>query len=77
MLTELLQEIITLLTSGITQFATGIGSGLQSLVTSIFVKTGENGGLSDFGGLIVIFGAISLTIGLSYFVVNWLTSWGN
>lgn len=77
-MSAILQEIISLLVAGITQFATGIGSGLQSLVTNIFIKTGESGNsLSEFGGLIVIFGAISLTIGLCYYVVNFLTSWGN
>lgn len=74
-MTELLTEIITLLVGGITQVASGIGGGLQTLVSSIFLTT--EGGLSDFGGLIIVFGAISLALGLCYFVVNWLTSWGN
>lgn len=72
---ELLTEIVQLLVGGITQVATGIGSGLQTLITNIFLTA--EGGLSNFGGLIIIFGAISLALGLCYFVVNWLTSWGN
>lgn len=74
-MSALLQEIIDLLVSGFASFATGIGGGLSNLVQSIFLNSEK--GLSEFGGLIVIFGAISITIGLSYYVVNWLTSWGN
>ena len=77
-MSAVLQEIITLLTSGITQMASGIGSGLKALVTDIFLDTtGNSTALSTFGGVIVIFGAIALAIGLSKFIVNWLTSWGN
>ena len=77
-MSAVLQEIITLLTSGLTQMASGIGSGLKALVTDIFLDTsGNTTALSTFGGVIVIFGAIALSIGLSKFIVNWLTSWGN
>lgn len=73
-----LTEIVTLLTAGISGMASGIGQGLQSLVTNIFLdSTGSSPALSTFGGVIVIFGAVALAIGLSRFIVNWLTSWGN
>lgn len=56
-MSNVLTEIIGLLTEGITGIAEGIGGGLQNLVTEIFLKTGENGAqsLSVFGGVIVIF----------------------
>jgi hypothetical protein len=78
-MTELLTEIISLLTSGLTQMATGIGGGLQALVTNIFLETGEGGAtsLSVFGGVIIIFAGVSLAIGLSRFVVEWVSSLGN
>lgn len=77
-MSSVLTEIINLLTAGISGIASGIGSGLQSLVSNIFLETGQSGTtLSTFGGVIVIFGAIALAIGLSRFIVNWLTSWGN
>ena len=74
-----LTEIITLLTSGLTEMAKGIGGGLTSLVTSIFLDTSAEGStkLSVFGGVIIIFAGISLAVGLSRWVVNWVTSLGN
>lgn len=70
-------EIITTLTSGIAGIASGIGTGLTALVKSIFLDTtGETTKLSTFGGLIVVFAGVSLAIGLSRWVVNWVTSLG-
>lgn len=72
-----LTEIIEILTGGITGVATGIGGGLTALVTSIFLTgEGETQTLSVFGGVIVVFAGISLAIGLSRWVVNWVTSLG-
>lgn len=77
-MTALLTEIIGLLVGGITEFGKGIGAGLSELVSSIFITTaGEVTKLSVFGGIIVIFAAISLAVGLSRWVVNYVTSLGN
>lgn len=76
----ILTEIINLLIGGITGIAGGIGSGLSELVSSIFLEVGETGtieGMSVFGGLIVVFAGVALAIGLSRWVVNWVTSLGN
>lgn len=76
----ILQEIITLLGSGISGLANKIGIGLSQLVQQIFLTvsdTGEVTGLSTFGGVIVIFAGISLAIGLSRMVVYWVQSLGN
>ena len=73
----LLTEIISLLVAGLQTFATGLGSGLNNLVRAIFIDTsGETLALSTMGGVIVIFGAIAISVGLSKWVVNFLTSWG-
>lgn len=74
-MSAILQEIITLLTSGITQMATGIGNGLVALTRAIFLNETSDG-LNEFGGIVILFGGIALAIGLSRWVVNWLTSWG-
>lgn len=78
----LLTTIIQLLVGGITGVATGIGEGLSELAQSIFLVTTGSGAdatttLSVFGALIVIFAGISLAIGLSRWVVNFVTSLGS
>ena len=78
-MSAVLTEIINLLTSGIGNIATGIGTGLGNLVESIFLKVGTDGtveGLSTFGGVIVIFAGVSLAIGLSKLVVHWISGLG-
>ena len=78
-MSTVLTEFINLLTGGIAGMASGIGAGLQSLVTQVFLVTSEQGvvtGLSPFGGVIAIFGAISLAVGLSTLVVKWIMSIG-
>lgn len=75
--TAILQAIIEILVGGITKVAEGIGAGLSSLATSVFLTgTGETQTLSTFGILIVVFAGISLAVGLSKFVVKWVASLG-
>ena len=74
---SVLTEIIQLLVGGITGIATGIGQGVSSLVQNIFLDTtGATPVLSVFGGVIAVFGGISLAVGLSRWVMNFLTSLG-
>ena len=76
-MTAVLQEIISLLTGGLTQMATGIGSGFQSFMGAIFLDTsGATPVLSVTGGIIVIFAAIALSIGLGRLVANYLFGLG-
>lgn len=77
-MSALLTEIISILVGGISGIATGIGEGLSNLVQSVFVEVGEGGAmeLTTFGGLVVVFAGVSLAIGLSRWVVNWVTSLG-
>lgn len=75
--TGILTAIIEILVGGITGIAQGIGSGLSTLATSIFL-TGEGNAqtLSTFGVLVCVFAGISLAIGLSRLVVRWISSLG-
>ena len=75
-MTEILQQIIAILVGGITGIAQGVGEGLTTLATSIFLGS-EPGTLSVFGGLVVVFAGISLAIGLCRWVVDWVTSLGS
>lgn len=76
-----LQELISLLVGGITGIASGIGTGLSTLVKDMFLEgSGTDAdpyALSIFGGVIGIFGGIALAIGLSRLVFNWIVSLGS
>lgn len=76
---EIVTEIVQGLTSGISQMATGIGSGIASLVQNVFLKVGDGGaieGLSTTGIVVVAFAGVSLAVGLSKFIVKWAMSLG-
>lgn len=79
-MSAVLTEFIGLLVGGITELASGIGSGVQQYVTDLFLTTGDNGtitGLSTFGGVVAIFGGIALAVGLTTLIFNWVRSIGN
>ncbi len=75
---EILTEIITILVGGFTEFAAGFGAGITALVQGIFLTSGADGAqtLSTFGVLVIVFAAISLCVGLSRWVLNFVTSLG-
>lgn len=78
---QIMQAIIEILVGGISGVATGIGQGLSTLAQSVFLQTTGTGesattGLSVFGVLVVVFAGISLAIGLSRWVVNFVASLG-
>lgn len=78
---QIMQAIIEILVGGISGVATGIGQGLSTLAQSVFLQTTGTGDsatttLSTFGVLVVVFAGISLAIGLSRWVVNFVASLG-
>lgn len=74
---SILTEIIEILTGGIAGVSEGVGKGLQSLASNIFLDTtGGTQTLSVMGTLIVVFAGIGLAIGLSKFVLYWVASLG-
>lgn len=78
---QIMQAIIEILVGGISGVATGIGQGLSTLAQSVFLQTTGTGetastSLSTFGVLVVVFAGISLAIGLSRWVVNFVASLG-
>ena len=76
-MTAVLTELIGLLVGGLTAMATGIGEGLSALVTSIFLEVnGDTQSLSAFGAVVGIFAGVSLAVGLSRWVVNFVASLG-
>lgn len=74
---DLVVQMVQILVSGLTEMAAGIGTGLNELVVNIFLASVDGATtLSTFGSVILAFGGIALAIGLSRFVVNWVTSFG-
>lgn len=78
---QIMQEIIQILVGGISGVATGIGQGLSTLAQNLMLVTSGEGAsavtkLSTFGNLVVVFAGISLAIGLSRWVVNFVASLG-
>ena len=78
---QIMQAIIEILVGGISGVASGIGQGLSTLAQSVFLQTTGEGAqattsLSTFGVLVVVFAGISLAIGLSRWVVNFVASLG-
>lgn len=79
-MTEILTEFIDLLVGGITNLATGIGSGVNGFVQDLFLRVSDAGaveGLSTFGGVVAIFGGIGLAVGITTLIFNWIRSIGN
>lgn len=75
---NLIQEIISILVAGISGLATGIGQGVQEMATALFIDTtGDATALSVFGGIVVVFAGVSLAVGLTLKVFNYITSLGN
>ena len=81
--TAIVTEIITILTSGISGIATGVGQGLSTLAKGIFFETvTQSGGggtttqLSVLGTCIIVFAGIALALSLCRWVLNFFTSLG-
>lgn len=70
---EVLGDIAEGITGGIVPVAEGIGSGLQSLVSNIFL---DGDGLSTFGIVAICFAGLALALGLSRWIVNFVSSLG-
>lgn len=73
----ILNQIIGILVGGISGVAEGLGEGLSTLASAIFLTgEGETQSLSVMGTLIVVFAGISLALGLARWVLNFVTSLG-
>lgn len=77
-MTAVLNDFIDLLVGGIQSMAQGIGSGLNTAFTEMFLTT-SNGtitGLSTFGGVVAVMAGIALAIGLTRLVFLFITNLG-
>lgn len=79
-ITNAFQELIELLVGGIGDLGAGIGTGVNQFVQDAFLVVSDTGaieGLSAMGAMVGVFGGVSLAIGLTTLVFNWLRSLGN
>lgn len=75
--TALVTAIIETLVAGITGIASGVGTGLSTLASSIFFVTVEGTTtISVLGTCIIAFAGISLALALCRWVLNFFTSLG-
>lgn len=75
-----LQQFVEILVGGISSLATGIASGIVTMVKALFLEVSEAGavtGLSMFGGVVAIFAGLSLAVGITTKVYTWIVSLGN
>lgn len=71
---SILAEIVSLLTSGITDFGKGLAAGINGYVKELFVSA--SGGLSTTGIVVTIFAGIGLVTGITALVWNWISTLG-
>lgn len=75
---NIVTEIVNILVSGLTSLGTGIGSGIANFASSLaFQGTGDQQTLSVYFVLVLVFAGVSLAIGLTTKIFNWLSSLGN
>ena len=72
--TGIMEEIVSILTSGIASFGSGLASGINGYMQALFISSA--GGLSTTGTIVVIFAAISLTCGITALVWNFISTLG-
>lgn len=70
---EILAQVISIITGGIVEVATAMGTGVSTLVQNIaFTGTGETQELSLFFILVLVFAGVSLALGLARLIINWI-----
>lgn len=74
-MTNLLKEIVSLMVSGIADFGAGLASGIGGYIEGLFISS--TGQLSATGGIIVIFAAVALCVGITKLVWFFITSFGS
>lgn len=79
---EVLQDIVEILIGGIKEFGTGLASGMNSFIKSLFLDYTTTGssttynGLSTFGIIVIVFMGIALATGITRWVVNFVRNRG-
>lgn len=76
--TDIVQDVVDILVAGITNLGAGIGSGIQSFVTSLaFTGTGSDQTLSVYFVMVLVFAGVALAVSLTTRIFSWLSNLGN
>ena len=77
--TEILAEVISIITGGIVETAQAMGSGIAEAVQAIVFSTGTGGEqeLSALFIIVLIFAGVALSLSLFRWTLNLITSFGN
>lgn len=70
----IMSEIVSILTSGITDFGSGLAGGINGYVKALFISS--SGRLSTTAVIISVFAAIALVTGITALVWNWISTLG-
>lgn len=77
-MSAIVTEILNILFSGFSTTATSMGGAITSMVGALFIdSSGTTPVLSTFGSIVVIFAAVSLSLALFRWALNFVTSFGN
>lgn len=71
---EVVTDIVSILVSGLTTLGTGIGSGVANFAQALAF---DGDGLSVYFVLVLAFAGVSLAVGLTTKIFDWLSSLGN
>lgn len=74
---QVVQEIVQILTAGITSMATALGEGISTYAQALaFTGSGAEQHLSIYFVLVLVFAGIALVVGLTRRIFDWLGSLG-
>lgn len=78
---DIVQDIVEILSAGITSLGTAIGSGISNFAQALAFQTVGTGAdahqeLSVYFVLVIVFAGVSLAIGLTRLIFMWLESLG-
>jgi hypothetical protein len=75
--TEIMAQVIQIITGGIVEVGTALGEGVSALVQAIaFTGTGDTQEMSTFFILVLIFAGVSLALSLARLIINWIQGLG-
>lgn len=71
---DVVTDIVGILVSGLSSLASGLGTGISAFATALAF---QDGALSPYFILVVVFAGVALAVGLTTKIFNWLSNLGN